>query len=267
MRSFGFRRRGRAVRERVLEGSWIIPTDCGPVEYGTLGEGPSVLVLHGAGARSDPGIAPARGLSLEGFRLIAPSRFGCLGTPFHPDAPPWTEADTWAGLLDALRIRRVAVVAFSGGAAPAAQLALRHPDRVSAMVFMASGAGGLSAQPPVDFCRLDWPLWVLMRAAPRTGYSLVGVPASLISSLPPHERAKLEETITNLQVPPGRVMTRTLLISADDALYRTLPVARQADGPIPHAGPTAWERRQHIPLGRGPEVWPAVAEFIRRATD
>jgi pimeloyl-ACP methyl ester carboxylesterase len=271
------RRNIRAPSERVLPDSWIVPTDCGPVEYGTHGEGSPVLVLHGSGGW-DQGIASARGLAFEGFRLITPSRFRYGRTQLPEDPPQPAEADTWAGFLDALKIERAPVIAFSAGAAPAVQFALRHPSRVSALV-MVSRARGLTPMPAVvppsflldSFYRFESPMWVLMQAPPRFGYALVAVPASVVPSLPPRERERTEETLRNILPvnPEERITTPTLLISAEDDLYRTLPVARHAAKSIPGAGPTfmPFEARGHLWLGRGHEIWPSVAAFIRGADD
>jgi pimeloyl-ACP methyl ester carboxylesterase len=271
-----FRRDIRSARERVLPGSWIVPTACGPVEYGTHGQGSPVLVLHGTSGGWDQGIASARGLALEGFRLIAPSRVDYLRTPIPEDLSQPAEPDMWAFLLDALKIERAPVIAFSAGAAPAVQFALRHPDRVSALV-MISGAGGSAPMPAVAppsflldaFYRSDFPMWVLMQAPPRFMYALVAVPASLVPSLPPRERERLQETLGNILPanPLERLATPTLLISAEDDLYRTLPVARHAGKVIPGAGLMPFETRGHLWLGRGHEIWPSVAAFIRGANE
>jgi 2-hydroxy-6-oxonona-2,4-dienedioate hydrolase len=244
----GYRRNLGASRERVLAGSWIISTRLGPVEYATLGEGAPVLVLEDASA--------ARGLALEGFRVIIPARPGCL----DPGASPRAQADTWAALLDALRIRRIPVVASGAGAAAALQLAVAHPGRISAFALTVPGNGS-QASPPVEPSWVDFPVWVLMKAAPRIMYGLVGVPASLVASLPREDWADLEESVTSVLPAGERITVPTLLVSAADDLYRTLPVVRQLDGLVPASGPLSFGR--HILLGRGHEVWPAVGNFIR----
>jgi 2-hydroxy-6-oxonona-2,4-dienedioate hydrolase len=128
-----------AAQARLATGSKIIDTNCGPLEYATLGEGSPVLVLHGTSGGWDQGIAAARGLVAQGFQLIAPSRFGYLGTPLPPDSLPPAEAEAWICLLDALQLQRVPVISYSAGAAPALQLALRHPERITAAVFFVPG--------------------------------------------------------------------------------------------------------------------------------
>ncbi len=41
------------ARERILAGSKIVETPCGPIEYAVAGDGPPVLVVHGAGGGYD----------------------------------------------------------------------------------------------------------------------------------------------------------------------------------------------------------------------
>jgi 2-hydroxy-6-oxonona-2,4-dienedioate hydrolase len=44
-----YQRHLHQARERILTGSHIIHTPCGPIEYTLAGDGPPVLVVHGAG--------------------------------------------------------------------------------------------------------------------------------------------------------------------------------------------------------------------------
>jgi pimeloyl-ACP methyl ester carboxylesterase len=283
-----------AARAQALSGSRILETRCGPIEYGSLGDGAPVLVLHGTSGGWDQGLASARGLAAHGFRLIAPSRFGYLRTPLPADSSPEAEADAWAGFLDALQIQRLPVIAFSAGAAPAAQLALRHPDRVSALVFMVPGAGGLSSAPAIApprallnvVFRFDFPMWAIMRVAPRIMHRLVAVPSSLVPLLRTEDKARLDEAVRMIlpagsrrlgvlnegntqgsarQYPLERISAPTLLISAADDLYRTLPNARHAASLIPHARLIEFATGGHLLLGHENEVWPEVAGFLEHA--
>jgi 2-hydroxy-6-oxonona-2,4-dienedioate hydrolase len=281
---------------RALSGSRILCTRCGPVEFATSGQGPPVLVLHGTSGGWDQGVASARGLIAHGFKLIAPSRFGYLGTALPPDASPEAEADTWAGLLDALDIERLPVIAFSAGAAPAVQLALRHPARVSALVLIVPGAGGICAEravaPPrfvLDaLYRFNLPMWLVMRIAPRIMHLLVAVPSSVIQALSADGKTRLDEAIdlilpvserrlgvlndgntqgSGREYPLTRVVAPTLLISAADDLYQTLPVARHAASVIPQSKLMEFATGGHLLLGHENEVWPAVASFLRPARE
>ena len=111
-------------------------TTSGPVEMAEAGHGPPVLVVHGTAGGFDMGLRLGRPCLGEDFRVLAPSRFGYLRTPMPANASHAAEADTFAALLDALDIPQVAVMAVSAGAQPATQFALRHPERVQALVLI-----------------------------------------------------------------------------------------------------------------------------------
>src|SRR5574341_741576 len=81
-----YRRDIHRARARVSTGSQIVQTPCGPIEYAIAGEGPTVLVVHGAGGGFDQGLGFAQMLVDSGFRVIAMSRFGYLRTPLPTDA-------------------------------------------------------------------------------------------------------------------------------------------------------------------------------------
>jgi 2-hydroxy-6-oxonona-2,4-dienedioate hydrolase len=289
-----YRRDVAAARARALAGSRILTTRSGPVEYATLGEGRPILVLHGASGGWDQGLACARGLVAHGFQLIAPSRFGYLRTPLPADPSPEAEADTWANLLDVLQIPRLPVIGFSAGAAPAVQLALRHPARVSQLVLMVPGAGGLyagrAAAPPrlalEAMYRFDFAMWLIMRIAPRFMYRLVGVPPSLIPALTVAEKAQLDEVVDSIlpaaprrlgllneakTQQPGReyalerISAPTLLISVADDLYQTLPVARRAAKVIRDSRLIEFKTGGHLLLGHENDVWRAVASALGHA--
>jgi len=89
-----------------------------------------------AGGGYDQGLWIARDSLGEGFRIIAPSRFGYLRTPLPQDASPAAQADAYACLLDALNISKVAVMGISAGASSSMQFALRYPERTSSLVLI-----------------------------------------------------------------------------------------------------------------------------------
>jgi hypothetical protein len=60
--------------QRVAHGSRIAATACGPIEYAEMGEGPAVLLVHGAGGGFDQGIEFGGELARQGYRVIAMSR-------------------------------------------------------------------------------------------------------------------------------------------------------------------------------------------------
>src|SRR3954470_21793656 len=136
-----------AARERVASGSQIAQTPCGPIEYASLGSGPALLIVHGAGGGFDQALDMAAPLVASGLRVVLMSRFGYLRTPLPSDASPAAQADAHACLLDALKIERAAVLGASAGAPSTMQLALRHPRRVSAMALLVPLAYAPDASP------------------------------------------------------------------------------------------------------------------------
>lgn len=86
--------------------------------------------------QSGQGLEIAEPLARAGLRVIAVSRFGYLRTPLPADASAAAQADAHACVLDALGIRRAAVLGVSAGGPSALQFALRHPERTAALVLL-----------------------------------------------------------------------------------------------------------------------------------
>lgn len=128
----------------------IVETVRGPVECATVGEGPVVLAIHGAMGGWDQSLLLARTVGEAGYRTVAVSRPGYLGTPLAGGRSPEEQADLHAALLDRLGVARAAVMAVSGGGYSAIHFALRHPDRCWALVLV-STTGGPTPPPPLAF--------------------------------------------------------------------------------------------------------------------
>jgi pimeloyl-ACP methyl ester carboxylesterase len=105
----------------------------------------------------------------NGFRIIAPSRPGYLGTPLATGRTPAEQADALAALMDAIGMDKIAVFAGSGGGPAAYALAANHPDLVTRLVQVDSVCVPI---PPLPFARLSatdpsirLQLWFLRHAA------------------------------------------------------------------------------------------------------
>ncbi len=117
----------------------VAETALGQVEYADFGSGPPVLAIHGTPGGFDQGVLMGRFLERAGFRVIAPSRPGYLGTPLTDAvATPDGQADLHAALLDELGIDRAAVLAWSGSGPSSYRLAAKHPERVTALAAAAA---------------------------------------------------------------------------------------------------------------------------------
>jgi len=125
----------------------IYQTSSGPQQAAIRGDGEPVLVLHGAPGGYDQSLDIAAGLEEAGFRVIAPSRPGFLGTPLGHAILPEQQAAAAADLLDTLGIPRAHVIGFSTGAPAAIHLAAVRPDKVRSLVLISGILSRWSPEP------------------------------------------------------------------------------------------------------------------------
>ena len=138
------------ARARSTKGSTLIDTRSGPIEVQQAGAGTPLLVVHGSGGGHDQGMAFALLLALHGIHVIAVSRFGYLRTPMPADASAAAQADSHVCLLDALGIRRAAMMGGSAAPVPTLPMSRRRGLGVevvvrSVSVWTRSGAGRSTA--------------------------------------------------------------------------------------------------------------------------
>jgi len=126
----------QALRACLAYPSTRIETALGQVEYATRGEGPVVLLGHGGPGGYDQALVLGELFRINGYRIVAPSRPGYLGTPLHVGKTAEEQGDFMAALLDALHIPDAIVVGASGGGPASYQLAQRHPEKVTALVVI-----------------------------------------------------------------------------------------------------------------------------------
>jgi pimeloyl-ACP methyl ester carboxylesterase len=116
----------------------VVETRHGPVEYAVLGTGAPVVVVHGTPGGIDAAALMAGFLPRDGIAAIVLSRPGYLGTELGDRRTIDRQAELLLALLDHLVIDRAAVFTWSGGGPAGYRLAVRHPDRVAALVANAA---------------------------------------------------------------------------------------------------------------------------------
>ena len=288
-------------RLRVAVGGRVAQTACGPIEYASAGEGPAVLVVHGAGGGYDQGIEFAGGLAAQGLRVVAMSRFGYLGTPLPRGATLRSQADAHACLLDALGIERAAVIGVSAGAPSAALFALRHPRRAAALALVVPGTflPRLEEQPRAQSAatrfmleravRSDLLYWLACKVSPSTVLATVlGTPPAVVAAASAPEQARVARMMRHIlplsargaglmneaamidalkDEPLERITAPTLVLSAADDLYGTYAAGRYVAGRIPGGRFVGYPTGGHLLVGHSGEALTEIKNFFAgRAT-
>ena len=279
----------RTIQEHIDSlGSQVVKTNCGPIEYAQIGEGYPVLVVHGNAGGFDQGLTLAQGYLDQGFQVIAPSRFGYLRSSLPLEATPALQADAFVCLLDALGIDQVAVLTTSAGVTSSVQFALRHPDRISALILHSPNAPGkveFATPPKSVFSALihnDFAYWVLNTYLQSSMQFLVGVPKSFI--LTPEFQSQVKETMTSVfpvskradgmifdtyvsnpeinHYPLPEIKSPTLVISALDDPMALHENARTMAEQIPNARLLVVPDGGHLLLGHTIEVRAEITQFL-----
>lgn len=279
---------------RVSQGSAMAQTACGPVEYASYGDGPAVLLVHGAGGGFDQLLDIAWELAASGFRAITLSRFGYLRTPLAEDASPQAQADAHAALLDALGIAAAAIVGVSAGAPSSLQFALRHARRCRALAILVplAYAPGRAARPPSGVARFmiehalkwDFLYWAALNLDPGLVLeTILGTPRRVLAGVSARERARAEQMMWNIlplslrqqgmlneaaiaaslePYPLERIAAPTLVVSAADDLYGTYESARYTAERIPGARFVGFESGGHLMAGHGDTLTRELVSFL-----
>jgi 2-hydroxy-6-oxonona-2,4-dienedioate hydrolase len=284
---------------RAAQGSELVGTSCGPIEVQQAGEGIPLLVIHGSGGGHDQGMAWARPLLQHGVRVIAMSRFGYLRTPRPTDASPEAQADAHVCLMDALGIRKAAVMGVSAGAPSATQTAIRHPDRVSALLLIVPiaykpGTVPDSAPPVSDakdalLLRLlgsDFLFWVGLRLARDSLIRhVLATPPEQVAAASEQERARVNDLAERI-LPVSRraaglrddtrlgkrlgpdalesIRTPTLVVSARNDGFGTYAAARHTASRIAGAKFVGFDEGGHLLVGHDAQVQAEVVKLLFR---
>lgn len=131
-----FKSETETAKTNLIRHSRVVETTNGPVEISIHGEGPPVLVVHGAAGGYDQG--EVRADEFQGVQYISVSRPGYLRTPLSTGETPAEQADAMAALLDALGIEKAAFIGTSMGGLVGIFFALRHPERCTALVLVSA---------------------------------------------------------------------------------------------------------------------------------
>ena len=285
------------ARAHAAQGSVLLQTRCGPIEYQEAGAGLPLLAVHGSGGGHDQGMAFAGGLATQGIRVIAMSRFGYLRTPMPANASAGAQADAHVCLLDALGIAKAAVMGGSAGAPSALQMALRHPNRVSALVLLVpltykppTQADSAAPMPPwiehlmMRMIASDFLFWTALHVArDQVIKTVLATPPELLKTASASEQARINAMLHNILPVSGRaqglisdtavgkhltpsplhtVRVPTLIISARDDRYGTFASAQYTASRIAGAEFIGFDSGGHTWVGHNDEVMAAIVKLL-----
>ncbi|RWM22467.1 alpha/beta hydrolase [Mesorhizobium sp.] len=284
------------LRDAVSQGSLVANLDIGPIEYADSGAGSPLLSIHGAGGGFDQGLALAADLAGGGFRVIAPSRFGYLRTPVPRDPSPAAQGDAHAALLSRLNVPKAVVVGVSAGARSAVELTLRHPDKVAALILIVPALYSPTSPVSIDvgcgnkfaFWAVnaggDFAWWAAETITPSILIRFLGVRPALVTAAPQAERDRVMSFVRSVEplslrfsginidsapelheLPLEEITAPTMIISARDDLFNTLPAAEFAAGKIPGAKLVVYDTGGHLLVGHAQQVRKAVRVFLEGA--
>ncbi len=286
-----------AARARIAAPMPHVVTSFGTVEYGERGSGAPVLGIHGSGGGYDQGLEMLGPIAARGYRLIAPSRFGYLGSDAPENFTLSTQADAFAELLDALDIDRAIVFGGSAGALSAMELAIRHPDRCRALVLLvpaayaptrrpntAAGEGPLFGAALRTVLGSDFVLWSLLRLAPGAMTKMViATDPALVAAASPPERARVHAILEHILPvsrrttgllfdmatagnPPPQALDAikcpVLTLSVRDDYFGTAATAEHVAANVAHGRAVIYEQGGHVWVGHDDDVWRAVGDFL-----
>lgn len=195
-----FRAEISGVREKVLAGSEILKTDHGDIEYTVKGEGPPVLVIHGAGGGYDQGLFFGMTIFGDNFKLISVSRFGYLRSPIPEDSSVETQSALYAILLDHLKVQTAIVLGGSAGGPSAFQFAHDYPDRCTALILgaaismpIAPDKNALHNKVIHSIQKSDFVFWGFTRVFGFLFLKLIGVPLEVYRNFTPEQKQLAQE--------------------------------------------------------------------------
>jgi 2-hydroxy-6-oxonona-2,4-dienedioate hydrolase len=282
---------------RATGGGVVVETRCGRIEYEQAGQGVPLLMVHGSGGGHDQGMTFARPFTQQGMRVIAVSRFGYLGTPLPQDPSPQAQADAHACLLDALGVQRAAVIGASAGALSAMQMAIRHPDRVTALILVvpitykpvtvadsASAPSPLAERLLLSLIGSDFIYWSAIHLArDQVILRVLATPPEVVAAASQAEQARVHAMLKDILPVSARadglrnetkvashlqpydleaIRAPTLLISARDDGYGTYANAEYTASRIANAKFIGYEQGGHLFVGHDDEVHRAVLDHV-----
>ena len=270
---------GIAVRESkdrlAAYNVWTAALSYGDMTYVDSGSGEVILSVHGIFGGYDQAYDTCKDFCSD-YRIIAPSRFGYLGSDIYGDGTPAEQAAAYVELLDKLGIDKVYLLATSAGGSIAIRFALDYPERTKGLILYCSAMPLVEkpekyaeyAGPPAFLCN-DYAMFLLspmfepiMGMEPSTIYGMMpvndrrdGVVLDASVTNPDMARNFEDYPIEDLQVP-------TLIFLAKDDKLASYADTKRAVSRFPNCTFISFESGGHLMTGHREEIKNAVSKFV-----
>lgn len=286
-----FRREMGTARDRLLSGNEILKTAHGEIEYTVEGEGPAVLLLHGAGGGYDQGLWLGKVSLGNGYKFISVSRFGYLRSPIPEHASIKNQAALYIALLDHLNIKKVIVIGGSAGGPSATQFANDYPDRCSALILFSAVGRSRSPGDKAEFYvniihliqRSDYVYWLFTKFLQPMILELMGIPSNVYEDFTPEQKELAQEMLDIMHpmsprykgtihdgkmleldsVSTGNLSATTLIIHAKDDALVSYAHAEHAHAKIKQSKLIPFDTGGHAMLFQLDNVREYVKEFLK----
>lgn len=248
----------------------------GNMSYVDKGKGEAILSVHGIFGGYDQAYDTCKDFSSD-YRVIAPSRFGYLGSDIWGNGTPTEQTEAYIELLDRLEIDKVYLLATSAGGSVAIKFALDYPERTKGLILYCSAMPYTEkpekymeyAGPPSFLCN-DYAMLII---SPLFKPIMGMEPSTIYSMLPISDRKKgviLDASVTNVDMAKNYdnyriedLQVPTLIFHAKDDKLASYTDTEKAIKRFPNCTFIPFENGGHLMTGHGEEIKEAISEFTR----
>ena len=249
----------------------------GAMTYIDEGEGEVILSVHGIFGGYDQAYDSVKNRK-DKNRLLAPSRFGYLGSDVRGEGTPKEQATAFEELLDHLDIDRAFVLGTSAGGTPAIRFALDYPERVKGLILYCSAMpvpekpdAYLEYQAPPEPLLSDYAMYLISPLMP----AMMGMPASTVQTIQPVAERKvgvvLDGRLTNPdmernfdQYPIEALQAPVLILHSEDDPVASFEKVKQVQHRFPNLTLVSFPDGGHMMTGHGEEIDRALDNFLRQ---
>lgn len=269
----------REGRERLAAyGAKTTELSFGNMTYVDKGQGEVILSMHGLFGGYDQGFDTCREFSNE-YRIIAPSRFGYLGSDISGDGTPSEQAAAYVELLDQLGIDQVYPLATSAGGTAAIRFALDYPERTKGLILYCSSMPLPEKSedtpqyigPPEFLCSN----YMMFLFSPFFQPIMGMAPSTIYSMMPINERragAVNDSAVSNTDMlknfedyPVEDLLVPTLIFHAKDDKMAKYSDTEKAVPRFPNCTFISFETGGHLMAGNGEEINRALKAFMKES--